>query len=99
MPLYRYVCTRCGQGFDAKASVAARDEMGCECAARAMRIFEPTANIVVPGHFRLDASWCLPDKDDKAAWEGIGSGNGSQTHAPKTESFGDYFTRSVNQFD
>ena len=78
--------------------MADRDQMSCGCSGVAVRVFQPTMNISIPAHFGLAASWCLPDKDDKGAWEGIGSGNGSQTHAPKTESFQDYFERSVNQF-
>ena len=98
MPLYRYVCTKCGDGFDAKSAVDERDVMSCACGFQAARVFQPTANISVPGHFRMEAGWHLPDRDDKAAWDGIGAGNGSQTHAPKAESFTDYFERTVNQF-
>lgn len=82
MPRYEYACEQCGRVEDQRRPVEDRDLKGiCECWGEMYRQFTPTAMIAVPDHFRYLASWCLPPKEDTAAWDA--RANPSQTHAPK----------------
>lgn len=89
MPLYSYKCYHCGLLTEQRQSVAERNRpIDCECGKPAGRIFEPTANLLVPEHFRHTASDFLPEKGDPA-WKGMGR-DSSQTHAKPVRTLKDY---------
>lgn len=94
MPDYDYRCRRCEAITTRSRRVDERDIAGwCErcCTLSAYRVFTPTANVIVPAHFRIEADWMLPDKDDTAGWEA--RQGGSTAHAPRQTSFKDEFDR------
>lgn len=99
MPYYPYRCSGCGQKYEQYRAVQERDmAAGCpRCESVLERVFVPTHNICVPAHFGVPRDWCLPDAWDNDGWDAR-QGN-STSHAPKEESFTDYFERTVNQFD
>jgi len=100
LPIYLFTCDSCKCVGERFRPVEQRDEVEfCpHCEPGLMkRVFVPTANVVVPAHFRIEANWCLPDADDTAGWDA--RQGGSQRHAPPTEDFQQYFERTVGSVD
>lgn len=101
MPIYQFQCDFCKASGERFRTVAERDQREgcphCEPCGLLHRVFVPTANIAVPAHFGMPMDWCLPDANDTAGWDA--RQGGSQRHAPPTEDFGQYFERTVKQFD
>ena len=96
MPRYDFICDYCQATGERFRSVAQRDEVefcpSCEPGLM-YRVFVPTANVVVPAHFRIEADWCLPDADDREGWDARQSGSGR--HAPQQEDFAEFYERTV----
>jgi putative FmdB family regulatory protein len=89
MPLYEYECNECGLRAEQRRSVEGRDrpywcngKTGCQ-EGQWVRVFTPTANIVIGEHFRHLQSDFLPAPGDTEAWEA--RGNASQAHTAKKD--------------
>lgn len=79
MPIYVYRCEECGFENESRAPVMWREcWMECpRCKGKMRKQFTPTANLIVPSHFRVNQRDLLPPKGDPA-WEGLQMGGESQ---------------------
>lgn len=97
MPTFEYRCEECGYQFDKVTTVALRDCMACpHCDGITERIFTPTANLIVPGHFMLDKDWAMPEKGDPA-WANMSpAGARGGIHSQRTPTLRDEFDKVKN---
>lgn len=98
MPTYTYQCSNphCQQIEDQRRPVLGRNiARVCDVCNWGLlkRVFTPTVNLIVPGHFMLDKDWAMPEKGDPA-WENMSpAGARGGIHTQRTPSLKDEFDK------